>query len=79
MAKRTFTVQDIAYVLNLSPQTVYKWVKDGKLRHVRLGRKIVISEKALKEYLGEENYEEIFGGIEEIPRKPRKRRRKSER
>ena len=76
MAKRTYSVQDVAYVLNLSPQTVYKWVKDGKLRAVRLGRKIVISEKALKEYLGEENYEELFSDIE-IPRRERKRRKKA--
>ena len=32
------TAEDVAKLLKVAPSTVYAWVRDGKLRHHRLGR-----------------------------------------
>jgi excisionase family DNA binding protein len=44
-------VRDVAARLNVVEKTVYRKITGGKLKVVRLGRSIRISEEALNEYL----------------------------
>jgi excisionase family DNA binding protein len=43
------TVEDIAQKLGLGKTTVYKMIK--KLKHIRLGRKIYVTEEDLNDYI----------------------------
>lgn len=48
--ERYLTVREAAEVLNVSPQTIYNWVKTGHLKAVRMGirgRTIRISPKTI--------------------------------
>jgi len=48
-----FTVKDIADILKTNPETVRRWIRDGKLESIQVTRKDgnVVSEAALKEFL----------------------------
>jgi excisionase family DNA binding protein len=48
-----YTVTETAGLLNITPQTVRAYIKQGKLRGKRIGRPILITEKALREFTGE--------------------------
>ena len=50
---RYFTVKDIADLLSTNPETVRRWIRDGKLEAVQASRKDgnVIGEKALNDFL----------------------------
>ncbi len=45
--------KDVASMANVKIETVWKWVRDGKLRAFRPngGRRILISEKDLNEFI----------------------------
>jgi excisionase family DNA binding protein len=56
-----YTVTETAGILNITPQTVRAYIKQGKLRGKRIGRPILITEKALREFIGEEtNTKEVI-------------------
>jgi len=46
-----YTVQEIAKALNVTPQTVRAWIKQGKLKSQRIGRPVLIKESSLMEFL----------------------------
>jgi excisionase family DNA binding protein len=46
-----YTVQEIATALNVTPQTVRAWIKQGKLKSQRIGRPVLIKESSLMEFL----------------------------
>jgi excisionase family DNA binding protein len=48
-----YTVTETAGLLNITPQTVRAYIKQGKLRGKRIGRPILITENALREFIGE--------------------------
>jgi excisionase family DNA binding protein len=48
-----YTVTETAGLLNITPQTVRAYIKQGRLRGKRIGRPILITEKALREFIGE--------------------------
>jgi len=50
-----YTIQETAEVLNVTPQTVRAYIKQGKLKGQRIGRPILITENNLKEFLKESN------------------------
>jgi len=50
-----YTIQETAEALNVTPQTVRAYIKQGKLKGQRIGRPILITEKNLKEFLQESN------------------------
>lgn len=40
---RLYTVDELATVLHVHPQTVYRWLREGKVRRaVRPGRKVLL-------------------------------------
>ena len=46
-----YTIQETAEALNVTPQTVRAYIKQGKLKGQRIGRPILITENNLKEFL----------------------------
>jgi excisionase family DNA binding protein len=48
-----YTVIEASKALNITTQTTRKYIKQGRLKAVRVGRPLYITEKSLKEFLGE--------------------------
>jgi excisionase family DNA binding protein len=46
-----YTVQEIAQALQVTPQTVRTYIKQGKIKAQRIGRPLLITESSLKEFL----------------------------
>ena len=46
-----YTIPETAEALNVTPQTIRAWIKQGKLKGQRIGRPILITENNLKEFL----------------------------
>lgn len=53
MIKVTYTLKDLVNIMNLSDSTLRKLIKDKKLRRVHGTGKILVSQKALDDYLNE--------------------------
>lgn len=51
--KLTYTVPEVAEVLNLSVSQVYKLANQNKLPTIRLGKRILISVKKLEEFINQ--------------------------
>jgi excisionase family DNA binding protein len=47
------SVDEAAGLLGISPWTVRAWIRDGKLRPVRLGRRVLLSESELERLVEE--------------------------
>ncbi len=50
---RTYTVEDIAKILNIGRTSAYNLVKEGHFRFVRIGNTIRISKKSFDAWLDE--------------------------
>jgi excisionase family DNA binding protein len=48
---RLYTVIEVASIIHVKPLTIYCWVKNGKLTHIRVGRLIRISADQLELFL----------------------------
>jgi excisionase family DNA binding protein len=48
-----YTIQDTAKTLEVTPQTVRAYIKQGRIKGMRIGRPILITETNLKEFLKE--------------------------
>jgi excisionase family DNA binding protein len=46
-----YTIPETAEALRVTPQTIRKWIKQGKIKSQRIGRPILITENNLKEFL----------------------------
>ena len=46
-----YTVQEIAQLLDITPQTVRTYIKEGKLKGKRIGRPILITQESLSAFL----------------------------
>ena len=46
-----YNIQETAKALQVTPQTVRAWIKQGKIKSQRIGRPILITENNLKEFL----------------------------
>ena len=46
-----YTVPEVAEVLQVTPQTVRAYIKQGRLKSQRIGRPILITENNLREFL----------------------------
>lgn len=46
-----YTIPETAEALNVTPQTVRAYIKQGKLKGQRIGRPILITDNNLKEFL----------------------------
>jgi excisionase family DNA binding protein len=50
---RLRSVDEAAALLGISPYTVRAWIRDGRLRPVRLGRRVLLSEGELERLVAE--------------------------
>jgi len=46
-----YTISETARALNVTPQTIRAYIKQGRLKGQRIGRPILITENNLKEFL----------------------------
>ena len=46
-----YTIPETASALKVTPQTVRAWIKRGRLKGMRIGRPILITENNLKEII----------------------------
>jgi excisionase family DNA binding protein len=46
-----YRIPEVAEALQVTPQTVRTWIKEGRLKSQRIGRPILVTEKNLKEFL----------------------------
>jgi excisionase family DNA binding protein len=58
---KMLTVEEVAAALHLSDQTVWRYVRDGKLPASKIGRRYLIPENAVEEML-EPKQEPPLGG-----------------
>jgi excisionase family DNA binding protein len=47
-----YTIPEAAAALQVTPQTIRAWIKQGKIKSQRIGKPILITESNLKEFLG---------------------------
>jgi excisionase family DNA binding protein len=50
-----YTIPETASALKVTPQTVRAWIKRGRLKGMRIGRPILITENNLKEFIQGDN------------------------
>jgi excisionase family DNA binding protein len=48
---KLYTVQETAKLLEVTAQTIRKYIKEGKLKAQRVGRPFYIAESSIKEFL----------------------------
>lgn len=46
-------IESAAEMISVSPWTIRKWIKQGKLTATRLGRRVCITPEALREFVRE--------------------------
>lgn len=46
-----YTVADLSKLLNTTPQTVRKYINEGKIKGRKVGRQWLVDEEAVKEFL----------------------------
>lgn len=46
-----YSVIELAELLNVTPQTIRKYIKEGKLEGLRIGRPTLIPERSLRNFL----------------------------
>lgn len=62
MTKRLLTVEQVAKILNVQQNTVYRWIRAGKLLSIKIGSLRRVDEEALDEFLtiGPEDEKKLF-------------------
>lgn len=48
---RFYTLQEVALELDVTAQTVRAWIKQGRIKSLRIGRPILITEESLRDFL----------------------------
>ena len=46
-----FTVRELSELFTLSPQSIRRYLKDGKIRAKKVGTKWLVTEEAIREFL----------------------------
>ena len=50
-SERLLTIADVAERCQVSPRSVRRWIDDGRLRVIRLGRSVRVGERDLARFL----------------------------
>ena len=48
---RVYTIDEVVAILHVTRRTVYAYIKDGRLKAVKMGKYWRVTEKALEEFL----------------------------
>lgn len=51
MVIKTYTVEEVATQLDISPRTVREYIRKGKLKAVKIGNKYIISEDNYRDFV----------------------------
>lgn len=54
MIERFFTTEQVANILQVHPFTILKFIKEGKLKGIKIGRVYRIRESDVRKFLGED-------------------------
>jgi excisionase family DNA binding protein len=49
--EKIYTASEAAAILRIHPETLYRWCKQARISFVRMGRKLMFREAAIREYL----------------------------
>lgn len=52
---RVYTVMELVKLFHLTPQSVRKYLKEGRIKGQKVGTKWLVSEEAIREFLMGEN------------------------
>jgi excisionase family DNA binding protein len=52
-----YTIAELSAILNVTPQTIRRYIKQGKLKGQRIGRPTLVTERSLRNFLGVETEE----------------------
>ena len=55
---KVYTIEEVAELLHTTRRTLYTYLKAGKLKAVKMGRKWIITEENLKEFISKGTREE---------------------
>jgi len=69
MNKKFFTTNEVAFLLGISRQAVFKKIKVGKIKAQKIGRSFLIDKKDLPDILGEVLTEDKKREIEKAVKK----------
>lgn len=56
MTDKYYTTSALMKLLDVSPATMYKWIKSGKLKTCKAGRKHMVTEEQLQSFLNTPKY-----------------------
>ena len=51
MDEKLLTTNEVIKILRISRITLYRWIKDGKIEFVRVGKKYLFKENLIKDLL----------------------------
>ncbi len=51
MNDKLLNVQETACYLNIAKSTLYRWVHQKKIKHVKIGSRVLFSQDDLKEFI----------------------------
>ena len=51
LGRMTYSVQEVADMLGVHPNTIYLWKSAGEIEYTRLGRKIVFTMQQVQDFL----------------------------
>lgn len=69
MVKNLFSISDVAKILGISRIAVYKKIKSGKIKAIKVGRNFIIEKNDLPKILGSVLTEEKRKLIEKVVKK----------
>ncbi|PKE20732.1 helix-turn-helix domain-containing protein [Macrococcoides caseolyticum] len=55
MSVKTYTVDEVAKMLDCTERTIRNYIKAGKIKAVKMGRKYIISEDNYKKFINGED------------------------
>lgn len=50
-APKVYTIEEVAAILHMTRRSIYSYVKEGKLKAVKMGRFWRVSQKNLEEFI----------------------------
>lgn len=48
---KVYTIEEVGELLHVTRRTLYTYLKEGKLKAVKVGRKWIVTEENLKEFI----------------------------
>lgn len=67
MPETLYTVRQVMEYLELSRPTIYRYIRNGSLKSIKIGKSHRITESALREFVSP--HSEVSTGVEQDPRK----------